>query len=118
MASGDTTATVQCPECKEPVTFSVRLRHRSNTEVAVSVDLAPVHDHIASHQPQVTTEPPVTVRLDNRDARFTPTQPVQDHYLPVQCWHTEAGTPCDSDVCRQPDRLADGDTGTDPTTRQ
>ncbi|MGW5175870.1 hypothetical protein ACWERY_16100 [Streptomyces sp. NPDC004082] len=33
---------------------------------------------------------------------------------PVQCWHTEAGTPCDSTVCRQPERLAAGDYGTDP----
>jgi hypothetical protein len=33
---------------------------------------------------------------------------------PVQCWHTEAGTPCDWDVCKQPERLAAGDYGTDP----
>jgi hypothetical protein len=33
---------------------------------------------------------------------------------PVQCWHTEAGTPCDWDVCNQPERLAAGDHGTDP----
>lgn len=33
---------------------------------------------------------------------------------PVQCWHTEPGTPCDWDVCRQPERLAAGDRGTDP----
>ncbi|MET7437007.1 DUF6085 family protein [Streptomyces sp. NPDC005496] len=33
---------------------------------------------------------------------------------PVQCWHTEADTPCDSTVCRQPERLAAGDYGTDP----
>ncbi|MFJ4988819.1 hypothetical protein ACIP9H_34085 [Streptomyces sp. NPDC088732] len=32
----------------------------------------------------------------------------------VQCWHFEAGTPCDFNVCRQPDRLAAGDAGTDP----
>lgn len=30
------------------------------------------------------------------------------------CWHTEAGTPCDADGCRQPERLAAGDRGTDP----
>jgi hypothetical protein len=33
---------------------------------------------------------------------------------PVQCWHTEPGTPCDWDVCHQPERLAAGDYGTDP----
>jgi hypothetical protein len=33
---------------------------------------------------------------------------------PVQCWHTEPDTPCDWDVCRQPERLAAGDCGTDP----
>lgn len=33
---------------------------------------------------------------------------------PVQCWHTEANTPCDWNVCNQPERLAAGDYGTDP----
>lgn len=33
---------------------------------------------------------------------------------PVQCWHYEPDTPCDWDVCRQPERLAAGDYGTDP----
>jgi len=33
---------------------------------------------------------------------------------PVQCWHTEPDTPCDWDVCKQPERLAVGDYGTDP----
>jgi hypothetical protein len=36
---------------------------------------------------------------------------------PVQCWHYEPGSPCDWDVCRQPERLAAGDTGTDPARR-
>ncbi|MFE5111314.1 hypothetical protein [Streptomyces sp. NPDC056663] len=31
----------------------------------------------------------------------------------VQCWHTEAGSPCDWKVCRQPDRSTVGDIGTD-----
>lgn len=30
------------------------------------------------------------------------------------CWHTEPTTPCDWDICRQPERLAQGDCGTDP----
>lgn len=33
---------------------------------------------------------------------------------PVQCWHTEPGSPCDWNVCRQPERAAAGDRGTDP----
>lgn len=33
---------------------------------------------------------------------------------PVQCWHYEPGSPCDWDVCRQPERLAAGDRGVDP----
>lgn len=33
---------------------------------------------------------------------------------PVQCWHTEPGSPCDWDICRQPERLVVGDCGTDP----
>lgn len=32
----------------------------------------------------------------------------------VQCWHIEPDTTCDFDVCRQPERLAGGDSGTDP----
>ncbi|HEY1155467.1 MAG TPA: hypothetical protein VGE95_04145 [Arthrobacter sp.] len=33
---------------------------------------------------------------------------------PVQCWHTEPDTPCDWNVCRQPERPVAGDVGTDP----
>ena len=33
---------------------------------------------------------------------------------PVQCWHIEPDTPCDWDICRQPERLAAGDRGIDP----
>lgn len=32
----------------------------------------------------------------------------------VACWHIEPGTPCDWNICRQPERLARGDNGTDP----
>jgi hypothetical protein len=41
---------------------------------------------------------------------------VSDDYddQPVECWHTEPDTPCDWDVCRQPERLAAGDRGIDP----
>ena len=37
---------------------------------------------------------------------------------PVQCWHAEPDTPCDWDVCRQPERLAAGDRGVDPALRR
>lgn len=33
---------------------------------------------------------------------------------PVQCWHTEPTTPCDWNICRQPERLVAGDRGIDP----
>lgn len=32
----------------------------------------------------------------------------------VKCWHIEPGTPCDWNVCNQPERLARGDVGVDP----
>lgn len=38
----------------------------------------------------------------------------QEDDPPVQCWHYEPGSPCDWNVCRQPERLAAGDRGTDP----
>lgn len=38
----------------------------------------------------------------------------EDDDPPVQCWHTEPDTPCDWDVCRQPERLVAGNRGTDP----
>lgn len=62
MASGDTTGTVQCPECKQPVEYPVRVHHRSTTEVAVAVDLAPVREHAASHEAHFTMELPPTAR--------------------------------------------------------
>lgn len=36
---------------------------------------------------------------------FRRLMPEQDD-PPVQCWHTEPDSPCDWDVCRQPERLA------------
>ncbi|PAZ15667.1 hypothetical protein CLM62_12790 [Streptomyces sp. SA15] len=62
MASGDTTGTAQCPECHESVEFPVRARHRSRTEVEVSVDLDPVREHVASHAARYVTELPPTAR--------------------------------------------------------
>lgn len=42
------------------------------------------------------------------------TQSTEQDDPPVRCWHTEPGSPCDWDVCRQPERLTAGDRGTDP----
>jgi hypothetical protein len=87
MASGNTTGTAVCPVCQEPLSFPVNAAYLSNTEVAVSVDLSPVSGHLATHQASVTTDLPAPALA------FTP---------PVQCWHTEPGTPCDWNTCRQP----------------
>lgn len=48
-------------------------------------------------------------------AHDDPTTGDDDAVAPT-CWHTEPGSPCDWDRCRQPDRLAAGDPGTDPAT--
>ncbi len=40
----------------------------------------------------------------------------EDDDPPAACWHTEPGTPCDWDICRQPERLAAGDRGTGPAS--
>ena len=40
MASGNTRGTVQCPECKEPVTYPITVRHLSKTQVGVAIDNA------------------------------------------------------------------------------
>ncbi|MFD6555969.1 hypothetical protein [Streptomyces sp. NPDC058398] len=45
------------------------------------------------------------------------TRPDVDDDPPVQCWHIEASSPCDWDVCRQPERLVVGGYGTDPAER-
>lgn len=44
----------------------------------------------------------------------TPPTPVDEPDGPP-CWHIEPGTTCDWNICRQPERLAAGDPGTDPT---
>lgn len=62
MASGSTTGTVQCPECKEPVTYPVRVRHLSKTKIGITIDPTPIREHIASHEARFTTELPPTAR--------------------------------------------------------
>lgn len=109
MASDNTTGTATCPVCRERLTFPVSAAYLSTTEVAVSCDLAPVRAHIDGHRVQLTTGLPAA-------AVKAPT--TVDVGLPVQCWHTEPGSPCDWDACRQPDRLASGDAGSDPADHQ
>ena len=62
MASGNTRGTVQCPECKEPVTYPITVRHLSKTQVGVAIDPTPIREHAAGHEPRFTTEPPPTAR--------------------------------------------------------
>lgn len=50
-----------------------------------------------------------------RAAEATDTADEEDAVAPT-CWHTEPGSPCDWDRCRQPERLAAGDPGVDPAT--
>jgi hypothetical protein len=62
VASGNTTGIVQCPACKEPVTYPVRVRHLSKTEIGVSIDPAPIREHMATHEARFTLELPPTAR--------------------------------------------------------
>jgi hypothetical protein len=62
MASGETAGTLTCPVCEQPVTYPVRLRHRTRAEATVAFDLAPVREHMASHEARVITELPPTAR--------------------------------------------------------
>lgn len=74
-----------------------------------------------ARQRQAATGKPYTECLREIRAEYAAQQATQTVELdddeddpPVRCWHTEPDSPCDWDVCRQPDRLAAGDYGTDP----
>ncbi|WP_405399183.1 hypothetical protein [Streptomyces microflavus] len=58
MATGETTAVVHCPECKEPITIPVRLTHPQGSGPTMSIDLRPVHDHADTHVATYSTELP------------------------------------------------------------
>lgn len=119
MASGETGVFARCPVCSEPIALDATVK-LDMKRVVVGIDTALIHTHLAEHYTPLTTElpPSATVHLDNRDARFTPAQATDnDDDPPVQCWHTEPDSPCDWNVCRQPERLAAGDAGTDPARR-
>lgn len=54
----------------------------------------------------------MSIKLEPEElAGVEPLRPV------TNSWHTEPGSPCDWNVCRQPERLAAGDMGTDPAWR-
>jgi hypothetical protein len=62
MASGNTTGTVQCPQCNEPVTYPVHVRHLGKAKIGVSIDPAPIREHLATHKASFTRELPPTAR--------------------------------------------------------
>lgn len=62
MADGNTTGAVQCPVCKEPVTYPVQVRHLSKTKIGVTIDPAPIREHLARHEARFTTGLPPTAR--------------------------------------------------------
>lgn len=62
MASIGPTGTAQCPECKAPITFPASADHTSKTEVTLSIDPAPIRDHLATHLTRTTLKLPLTAR--------------------------------------------------------
>jgi len=58
MASGQTTAAVQCPECSETITFPVHLAYRRGRGPTMAFDLSPVQDHTDTHLATYSTELP------------------------------------------------------------
>ncbi|MGI3198481.1 hypothetical protein ACRJ4B_16000 [Streptomyces sp. GTA36] len=54
---------------------------------------------------------------DARRSDFVLTPDAADDDPPAQCWHTEPGSPCDWDVCRQPNRPATEGRRTGPAER-
>jgi len=77
----------------------------------VTLDMVYVPEGAEAIEPTFQRTPD-GVRVQSIVWQFT--GPDVDDDPPVQCWHTEASSPCDWDVCRQPERLARGDRGIDP----
>jgi hypothetical protein len=44
------------------VTYPIRVRHLSTTKIGVSIDPAPIRDHLATHEARFTLELPPTAR--------------------------------------------------------
>lgn len=104
MAAPDLAAYVNCPTCHEPINLGVTLR-LDMQRMVLGIDTAPVHAHIRDAHPETDG---LTVSADHPD----------NDDPPVACWHIEPDTPCDWNVCRQPERSAAGDRGTDPATHR
>ncbi|MFB6423676.1 hypothetical protein ACFCXC_18310 [Streptomyces microflavus] len=58
MATGETTATVQCPECNETINIPVRLTHPHGNGPTMAIDLRPVQDHTDTHMATYSTDLP------------------------------------------------------------
>jgi hypothetical protein len=100
------TSTLRCPVCGTDLDVAISaspFERRSGTTMYLSFDLAQVRDHVAEHD--LGSAVAVDLPLPTSSALDDP---------PVQCWHIEADSPCDWDICRQPERLVAGDCGTDP----
>lgn len=73
--------------------------------------------HTPGYSPEPSTKPlspPPDLTPPDTDDDTTGDQPDDEDDDQVQCWHIEPNTPCDWNVCRQPERLARGGYGTDP----
>jgi hypothetical protein len=83
----------------------------------VTIDMAYVPEGALTVTPVfVNTE--TAVRVQSLSWTFPDAEPSgsgdDEDEEQVECWHYEANTPCDWNVCRQPERLARGDRGIDP----
>lgn len=85
-----------------------------NHTTVVTLDMPYVPEGAEAIEPTFMSTPD-GVRLQSIVWQFT--GPDAEDDPPVQCWHTEPDTPCDWNICRQPERLVAGDTGIDPVAR-
>jgi hypothetical protein len=77
---------------------------------AFTLDMAYAPDGAAWIEP-VFERTPDGVRVQSIQWSYPDADPDDP---PTMCWHIEPTTPCDWNICRQPERLAVGDYGTDP----
>ncbi|MFC8361125.1 hypothetical protein ACFUIY_14780 [Streptomyces griseorubiginosus] len=57
MASGETVLYTRCPACNEPIELNATVK-LDMKRVIVGIDTAPIHEHIATHDPSTTSLPP------------------------------------------------------------
>ncbi|MEU3836494.1 hypothetical protein IFE09_11305 [Streptomyces microflavus] len=79
MATGKTTATVQCPECTETITIPVCLTHPHGNGPTMAIDLRPVQDHTNTHVATYSTKLPTTAQQPGRAAERATTR----HTMPM-----------------------------------